>query len=224
MIPVQEWQIEVPFAALRPRLFSIDARQTSDQDALIFAETLSEEERLRRDALRYQDERRLFELAHGLMRSAAATCLGVPLDHVLIESRVGRKPRVVWPVSKLDISMAHARHSAVCAVFENGDVGVDAEFLREGRTRNCAWLLSPEEQAWLKLQPPGTAREISIWTLKEAVAKALGVGMRLDFSAFSIRTQPPGMIRAPAGYDGRWTLWQSNRDRMQVALAWRTQE
>lgn len=79
-----------------------------------------------------------------------------------------------WP-----LSISHSRRLAAAAVSEPGSrLGIDVEIVEE---RNPAWLeiaFHPEERACLRLEDPAVATRA--WTVKEAVLKFLGLGLRAD--------------------------------------------
>ena len=81
----------------------------------------------------------------------------------------------------LRVSLSHSRMMAAAAVTAIGPVGVDLEPVRPVDALALArrWFLAPEA-AWLAWLPPGQRDEafLGLWTQKEAIAKALGTGLR----------------------------------------------
>jgi 4'-phosphopantetheinyl transferase len=74
------------------------------------------------------------------------------------------------------ISLAHSRTAAAVALSTLGPVGVDLEPDRDRPTAGLArhWFTAPEAE-WIALHPDDF---LPLWTLKEAVGKALGTGLR----------------------------------------------
>ena len=101
-------------------------------------------------------------------------------------------------------------------------MGVDAEQSRLGCVLRLGDVLAAEELAWLADHAALPDASLKVWTLKEAVAKALGLGLRLGFDGFAVLPDPSRMIRAPADHPGPWHLWQEHVDRTTVAVAWVT--
>ncbi|MFB5937269.1 4'-phosphopantetheinyl transferase family protein, partial [Peribacillus frigoritolerans] len=76
----------------------------------------------------------------------------------------------------------------------------------------CEACLSRQERAWLMNQ-----RDLSLgraflhlWTLKEAVIKATGMGLQAELKAFTVLPFPPRIVEASPelGSDRRWELRQ----------------
>ena len=106
-----------------------------------------------------------------LLRAALAQAGLAPAlaDAVLREGRA--KPRLPAP---LEFSISHCEGLALCALSATGPLGVDAEALGALRADAFRLYLSAAERAWAGDDP---ARFYTLWTRKEAVAKAAGHGL-----------------------------------------------
>jgi 4'-phosphopantetheinyl transferase len=102
----------------------------------------------------------------------------------------------------------------VVAVARDRRVGVDVERL-DRISPNCfagiAESFAPEERRWLSTRPAGPAHSravLRLWTLKEAYAKARGLGLGLPFDSFGFVLAADRGVRAfrPPADDpsGRW--------------------
>ncbi len=80
-------------------------------------------------------------------------------------------------------NISHSGGMAVCAL-GNRPLGVDAEQIRPAKLRTTRRMLTEGERIYLEACPEGMQdREFfRIWTLKESYAKALGMGLALDFT------------------------------------------
>jgi 4'-phosphopantetheinyl transferase len=81
----------------------------------------------------------------------------------------------------LQVSLSHSRGLAAAAVTAIGPVGVDLEPVRPVEALVLARRWFPaREAAWLARVPSGQrdAAFLALWTQKEAIAKALGTGLR----------------------------------------------
>jgi 4'-phosphopantetheinyl transferase len=85
----------------------------------------------------------------------------------------GKKPH--WPAAGYDFNISHSESLLACALTDDGQVGIDVEFIRplHDGARMFEQILAPQERL-----PPDADRELffQYWTRKEAVIKAEGSG------------------------------------------------
>lgn len=111
--------------------------------------------------------------AHTLARREAAARLGVPIGEVALgKEPLGRPMILGFPGLRLSIS--HSRGLAAVVVADT-PVGVDVELLRERPVVLLARRFAADEADWVRKRPGDF---FHLWTQKEAVGKALGVGLR----------------------------------------------
>jgi phosphopantetheinyl transferase len=110
-------------------------------------------------------------------RAVLAGYLGI--DPLAVRFRRGRwgKPHLVG--HQLQFNLAHTGEHVVLAVSDR-PVGIDVEPESRDLRRVVRRCSSPDEQARLTACSP--AEVVTAWTLKEAYAKALGLGHRLTFA------------------------------------------
>jgi 4'-phosphopantetheinyl transferase len=137
--------------------------------------------RLRRPA----DQAR-FATGRVLARTVLGARLGLPPDAVPLATRPGPgRPagtgRLVVPGHGVSVSVAHAADRVLVAVSEAGRVGVDVEPFDGPASDPLLWkeTCAAAELAALGQLPPAErpAAFARLWTRKEAVLKALGVGL-----------------------------------------------
>jgi 4'-phosphopantetheinyl transferase len=97
------------------------------------------------------------------------------------------------PDANLHFNLSHTADLALC-VLADRPVGIDVEHLRpipDWRDL-AAMLFSPSEQQALADAPDAQrdATFLSLWTRKEALVKATGIGLTDDLSTFSVPSQP----------------------------------
>jgi 4'-phosphopantetheinyl transferase len=82
-------------------------------------------------------------------------------------------------VDGLAVSISHSRTLVAVAATAAGPVGVDVEdvYAREVRGLARRWF-DPSELEWMAGQPDELVAFLNLWTAKEAVGKALGLGLR----------------------------------------------
>jgi len=101
-------------------------------------------------------------------------------------------------------SLSHAHGMVACAVTNGADVGVDVECIdRDVNAADiAARFFAPAEAAHLIQCDADARRErfFDLWTLKEALVKALGAGMAMSLSSLAFTVDSGGLIRlgAPA--------------------------
>jgi 4'-phosphopantetheinyl transferase len=170
--------------------------------------------------------------AHAAVRILASAALGgePPPSRVLIRTSEGRLA-LAAPAAPLnaqfDLSLAHAGESAAIAFSRCGAVGVDIEALSslsESEERRLARYSLAESEfiQWCNVAPELRARLLTrAWTRKEAVLKALGLGLAGDVRSVTTRLESAeqaatdgdsgGAVRihglpGVAGEPSNWTL------------------
>jgi 4'-phosphopantetheinyl transferase len=107
-------------------------------------------------------------------------------------------------------SLSHSGDQAVLALADGLPIGVDIERVRAVEHGDIATrYFRAGEAAWIVGGQTEEEQQLAFfqaWTLKEAVAKAVGAGMSLPFSQFEIATAPPRVLVAPPGSSDLWLL------------------
>jgi len=176
---------------------------------------LSPDERAQAHSLRTAALRRRFVLRRAARRHILGGYLGLPAHDVRFRRGVNGKPE---PADRgLHVNCSHREELAVVAVCA-APLGVDVEYVGAGSGPEPAELdalarvmLSPAELAAYCALPAAGRRTalLTVWTRKEAVVKALGVGLSLPLDSFDVPvepTTPPRLLaRRGAARDGK--LW-----------------
>ncbi|MEU3838487.1 4'-phosphopantetheinyl transferase superfamily protein [Streptomyces sp. NPDC028635] len=180
-------------------------------------------------------DRRQYLVAHILVRRVLSLVTGVPEAEATIWRSARGRPFLQVPSGaptrpSLDFNLSHTHGCNVVAVGHGRRVGVDIERLDRADERGLEWIVSsyaPEERAYLATLPPGRQRDratLRLWTLKEAYAKARGLGLGLPFDSFSFElAEDRGVLgfRPPEGdTEGRWVFAELEpRPQVLVSLA-----
>lgn len=168
----------------------------------------------------FERDRRQYLVAHTLVRRALALEAGLA-EAELVIWRSSRGRPFLQPLpgglprggSHLDFNLSHAGGYNLLGIVRRHRIGVDVEGLdRDAQAiETIARTFTPEEQRWAAGAAPGRARDrrvLRLWTLKEAYAKARGLGLGLPFDEFAFTLaddrgvlgfRPPADDRA-----GRW--------------------
>jgi len=139
---------------------------------------LGAEERLHLARIRKAEERRDFLAAHALARRMLAHAAGCPVAHLRFRLNSNGRFEVAAPASAVAfrLGVAHADGVALCAISHRRGIGASVE---SGRTLGPLGVASSlcsqrEQQALRSLTSKGVGSLVSLWTLKEAIAKAAG--------------------------------------------------
>ncbi|MFF3455214.1 4'-phosphopantetheinyl transferase family protein [Streptomyces sp. NPDC002730] len=138
-----------------------------------------------------------------LLRQAVAVAGGVDPGGVVLGRGARGRPGVIEPAG-FDGGISHTAGLLVVGVSGTFRIGVDVEaqdrlLLTPGLPEKVC---HPEELAALRLLPYAERNRmlVRLWTLKEAYAKALGIGLGLDFSRVYFQPRRVGRVT---------TLWRS---------------
>jgi 4'-phosphopantetheinyl transferase len=184
-----------------------------------FIAVLSEVERLRMDRFHQAQDRITFAVSHGFTRMALTSRAPdiAPSAWVFRSDSSGRPEiETVGPAAPLRFSLSHTRGLVACAVVPSASCGIDVEFCRESADFSdlFGWVLNAYEVATMEGLPKRErkARFLQYWTLKEAYAKALGIGMSSPFNLHAFDLDPPTLraaaLRATEYRGGQWQFEQ----------------
>jgi 4'-phosphopantetheinyl transferase len=169
---------------------------------------LSVEERQRAERFVMAADRERFVAAHWLLRKALSECAPVEPEAWHFVSGESGKPRLAEDQAHFGLSfnLSHTSGLVACAVARR-DVGVDGESIdrRVSVLEIASRFFSPTEVAWLQEggEDDRRLRFFSLWTLKEAYVKGLGVGLSHPLDTFGFRLGNPPVLsfQAPDGTD-----------------------
>jgi 4'-phosphopantetheinyl transferase len=195
----------------RPEDFADEA---STRDHLV---VLSSEERVRHDRFVFDRDRHVFRVAHAMLRHVLGDVLGVAPSTLTFVTGAWGRPELTGTPPPLRFSLSHTHGLVLCALSVGSDVGVDVEDTgaRVDVDSVAATVLSPAEQAALGALPATERPErfLALWTLKEAVVKALGRGVSHPLETLSLEIGTDGeahdrLISSVALGAGEWRLWR----------------
>jgi 4'-phosphopantetheinyl transferase len=189
-----------------------------DVDAAAFdalASVCSPREREAAERFRFDRDRRAYLAAHGLLRRALSACAPrhAPTAWTFVRTAHGRPALDAHFDAGLRFSLSHCATRVGCVVVRDVDCGIDIE--PANREVDTALLgpqcLSRAEQRWVHAgaRAQRALRFLRLWTLKEAVAKAVGLGLSLPFADLAFALDPvPRLAAMPAGVGDAWWLLQ----------------
>jgi 4'-phosphopantetheinyl transferase len=132
-------------------------------------------------------------VARATLREVLGRCVGRPAGELVFSYGSNGKPSLDEPAS-IHFNLAHSGPLALIAISSQGGVGIDVELAAAGvaRSESADWLLSEEEIASLRALSPAAedGAFIAWWTRKEAYVKALGGGLSIALTSFSVSFLP----------------------------------
>lgn len=181
-----------------------------------YIEILSAAERGRAKRFLYDRDRRLYIAAHALLRLCLRGASG-RADWAFRTNEFGR-PELApsFGDPPLRFSLSHTAGLVCCALGWGHDIGLDGEAVREIDREGLArrFFAAPEIA-------PCRDRFFEVWTMKEAVVKAMGGGLSIPLRQFAVALDPPSVTFDPVlrETDDRWLLDRRGLARHHMALA-----
>jgi 4'-phosphopantetheinyl transferase len=188
-----------------------------------------------------QDWLEIERIRHSSLRARAIACraqLRLALTHALDGAvaptawRFQRTPRgkpfVSRDMAPVEFSVSHTEGLSVIAVSRTSSVGIDIETeSRIVEPEAAASFLTRRELRFVRRLPEPSRQSaiVRLWTLKEAYAKLLGIGLAANFKTLGFDLDPVelngGWEAADAGCGTRFETWSADgpRGRCHVALA-----
>jgi 4'-phosphopantetheinyl transferase len=182
-----------------------------------FTQTLSTDERMRAERLRFEQDRQRFILGRGLLRTILGSYLGIEPGRLHFHyGRYGKPALAEMPgTSALRFSLAHADGLALYAISRERELGVDLEPIRRvAETEQIVdRYFAEREKAVFRALAAEKKQEafFTYWTCKEAYLKASGEGLSRPVSHIEVRLIPgePARLMSVDGdvkEAARWTL------------------
>ena len=172
---------------------------------------LSNAERSRASRFAMARDRRRFTVARSILRQLLAARLGARPDSVELNTEKRGKPALAnrFATSGLRFNLSHAGDIAVYAFSSGREVGIDVEEVRalpDADQLAARFFSRREKEAYLALdaqdRPVGF---FNCWTRKEALVKALGVGLLHPLDSFDVSLapdEPARIIRLDSTFGG----------------------
>jgi 4'-phosphopantetheinyl transferase len=192
--------------------FRVDLDGKGSEAAAAIAEAVTAEERDRAARFRFEADRQRFLQGRLLLRTFLGHHLGIaPRDVTFVNGEHG-KPEV--PTGILRFNLAHSGEWLLFGLARDRELGVDVE---QHRTMSDALeiarrFFAPPEVAALEALDPALHYDtfFRVWTRKEAIVKATGLGISAGLDRFAVTSDAPDHVTL-RGLDGdsawdRWTI------------------
>jgi len=157
-------------------------------------ELLSSDEIERWQRFRFDEHKQRFAITRQALRVLLSSYTGTaPADTTLMFSPEG-KPRLAKPASDIQFNVTHSADFAMVAIGREHALGIDLEYERQDVEINelANRFFSNYEQGTLRATPVALKRRVffQIWTAKEALIKATGLGLSLPLNSFDVGGDP----------------------------------
>ena len=209
----------------------VDLTPHASREASAFS-WLDEHERLRSRQFVHTGARRRYVMCRAATRAILSRRLDCRNEQLSFGASKYGKPFAVLDRRPAPISfnVSHSGSHGLVAVAQTGRLGVDIEerVVRHELDPLIEYILGPDEQASLALQSGVNKVHLffKLWTIKEALLKALGTGFHLDISKFEvppgIRVGTAGVFRFPHMPAIKWRVLYLGTDEYAAAVAHET--
>lgn len=128
------------------------------------------------------------------------------------------KPYALWNENHIYVSFSHSPNKVYCAISDKLDIGLDVEPAgRDISPKVLERITSEAEQ-----EIAATLRPVQIWTIKEAVVKFLGTGLRTNLNELTIVKKGNGQISVRFNNDKFIGICSFRQSDHQIALAYQS--
>lgn len=158
-----------------------DSTQLSEVEKNQLIALLSPSEQQRYHDIKLPRRRNEFLLGRAMVREQLCSRYDQQAQSWQIEPNDNGKPEVTAGSIRPNFSISHSKGIVVCTIAECGPLGIDVEYIDSKRDLNtiAAEVFNATEQQWFNQKNRSLKRRrfYQLWTLKEAWAKATGVGI-----------------------------------------------
>ena len=164
--------------------------------------SLDDAERVRAGTFRFARDRARFVARRAFLRRILGDYLGVAPAAVRYRPGATGRPEIDGPAA-ITVSTSHSDGLAIVAVARGRLVGVDLERLRPipDALDLARSLFTAAEYDRLRITAVDARSQafLRLWTRKEAIAKALGLGLSMPFDGFDVvdRMTSPVVVAGP---------------------------
>ena len=166
----------------------------AERDITALTAMLSPTEGQRASRFRSVQLRQRWSVAHGALRSILARYAGTEPASLRFGAGSNGKPELRPPIQNISFSLSHTGSLAMLAVASGERVGVDAELIRPGiEVEELSRRFFSRAEADEILALPRESRLeafFACWTRKEAILKAIGVGLSEGLDVYECAISP----------------------------------
>lgn len=198
----------MPIEKHEVQIWPVDLTLT-DQEENERLSLLNHEERERAFRFHFPIHRQRFIAARSMLRTLLGYYLSRAPEEILFSYDENEKPHLkTRNHAGLHFNLSHSENMAVFAFSLHHPLGIDIEKIRDSFNPGVAerYFSDTENHALLSMpEHERTAVFFRIWARKEAVIKAVGKGLSMPLTHFSVSAQDI-IEEIQLDHDGRWKL------------------
>jgi 4'-phosphopantetheinyl transferase len=159
---------------------------------------LSEEERLRAGKFHFQDDRETYISSHAMLRMVISDKLGSKTSQLIFTRDSNNKPQING--RPVHFNLTHTKRAFAFVISPYHYVGIDMEEVNRSLDFKAIMKthFSLTDQRFVEESAEGQEdRFMLLWTRKESLLKALGVGLVTDLSAYDVSTEESDTEKSP---------------------------
>jgi 4'-phosphopantetheinyl transferase len=163
-----------------PALFIIKTGDFPESEIQRLWSSLNTWERTKSQRFNREKERVSYILVHGLLRNLLNNFLGIPPEGIKFRYNQFGKPFVTGAGKKIFFNMSHSSDISVLGFDPDSEIGVDVEKINQNVDYEviARHFFTQNEISYIYHEKGNAIRRFyEIWTRKEALLKALGIGI-----------------------------------------------
>jgi 4'-phosphopantetheinyl transferase len=170
-------------------IWTADLTLTQTEESKKF-ELLSADERERANRFHFPIHKQRFIAARSQLREILHLYLAIPPQDIIFSYDEHHKPHLQHSDSiPLQFNLSHSEHIAVFAFTLHHAIGIDIEKIQDDFNFAVAQRYFSKEENTALMQLPSQEKNAAfyrIWARKEAIIKAVGKGLAIPLSTFSV--------------------------------------
>ncbi len=189
--------------------------ELSESQVQTLQQTLSADELERAERFRFENHRKHFIVARGLLRNILGRYLEKdPKQLQFCYKRNGKPELSTLSVESVRFNISHSQVLALYAFTLDREIGIDLELIRQDLSdeKIAERFFSTCEVKRLRSLPKHLQKEafFNCWTRKEAYIKARGDGLKLKLDQFSVSLDPgePAELLSAQGGNQELSRWK----------------
>ena len=179
---------------------------------------LSSDESERSEQFIFVKDRNRFSVRRGLLRVLLSHYTGIKPDDIQFSYGQNGKPAIPEMLNKNDIrfSLSYSKKFCLFAITRCREIGVDIEFnggsFDYDQVINNFFTEKEISSVYCQNRKQRENAFLKLWTKKEALIKALGIGLSLPLSSFDVSLLDYEVVKLPAveGIPKKETMWEVN--------------